>query len=166
MIRIDESDLKDAMRHLGRAMAKAEHGKTIKRETAKKLRRILKPLVDERRARVRALPSKGHAGEGMRAAIARKTNANTRWSGRDPGVSIRVRGRGMPRGFRFAGRAFNREGGWNPTTLGGIVEHQEMQPAQWFDGANTKDRPMVRKEVIAALSDAADKIAADIRRIR
>jgi hypothetical protein len=165
-VRFSDDDLRDAMNHLARAFAKASDGKVLKREVSKKLRGILKPLVDERRARVLGLPGKPHSGEGMRQAIARQVRGATRWKGKNTGVSIIQRGRGMPRGFRFAGRAFNRETGWNPTTLGGEAVHQQVRPADWFDGAVTHDKPVVRASIVMALEGVADKLGDDIRRTR
>lgn len=172
-IQIDDSDMRAAFQHLGRAFKKSADGKTLKRETSKRLRRILKPLVDERKAAVRALPSQGHAihitgenGESMRQAVARSIRASTRWSGKGAGVSIIQRARAMPRSFNMAGRMFNREEGWNPTAIGGVRVHQQIRPALWFDKQVKTDRPRVRREVEQAIGDLSDKMADDIRRIR
>lgn len=165
-MRIDDDDMRRAMNHLARVFAKAEDGKLMKRELAKRLRQIVRPLVQERKAAVLALPSKGHAGQSMRQAIARQTRAATRWRGRNTGISIIQRARGMPRNFNMAGRAFNREMGWTPTTLGGIKEHQQMRPALWFDSKSKTDRPVIRRQIEKAIGDASDKMADDIRRFR
>lgn len=166
MFEIDDSDLRQAMLHLARAMRQPGVDKRIKRTVSAKLRKIAKPMAEERKRRVLALPSKGHSGVSMRHAVARQTRVATRWSGKDAGISVVQRARGMPRDFAYAGRAFNRESGWNPTTLGGEVEHQQMRPASWFDGAAEMDRPVVRREIIGALDEVAGTMAEDIRRIR
>lgn len=167
-IRIDDDDLRRAMGHLGRALRAPGVNRKIKRQVSARLRKIMKPMVQERKSRVLALPSKGHTqpGGSMRQAIARKVAANTRWTGRDSGVSIVQRARGMPRDFQYAGRAFNREEGWNPQTLGGEIENQQVRPAAWFDGAATGDAPRVRQEIIGALDEVAGTLADEIRRIR
>lgn len=166
MIRIDDSDLQDAMRHLGRAFAKAANGKTLKRQASKNLRAALKPLVAARRAAVLRLPSNGHSGAGMRQAVARQIRPATRWGGKNVGVSVVQKARGMPRNFNMAGRMFNREEGWSPQNIGGVTVHQQVTPALWFDSQAEKDRPMVRRQVIAALEETAAIMADDIRRIR
>jgi hypothetical protein len=166
MIRIDDRDLRRAMNHLGRAFRAEGVSKDIKRSVSKRLRSILAPMVAERKARVLALPSQGKSKTSMRQAIARKISANTRWSGRNTGVSIVQRARGMPRDFQYAGRAFNRESGWHPQNLGGTVTTQRMEPTDWFDGASSTDYPMVRQEIIQALDEVAGKMANEIRRIR
>lgn len=164
MIRIDDSDLRRAMNHLARAMSAEGVNKKIKRQVGANLRKLMKPMVAERQRRVLALPSKSNTG--MRAAIARQTRAAVRWKGRNTGISIIQRARGMPRDFQYAGRMFNREEGWNPTNLGGETEHQQMSPASWFDGAADDDAPRVRREIIGALDEVAGSLADEIRRIR
>lgn len=163
MIDLD-SDIREKMLLIKKAMAEGATGKTLKRELSKELRNLMNPLVAEQRRKVLALPSSGKAhGQSMRQAVARQTKAATRWSGRNMGVSIIQRARSMPRGFDYAGRAFNREEGWNPTTLGGEVHHQQIRPAQWFDGPTAGVRPEIGREVHAALERTADKIAASIK---
>lgn len=159
MIKYDASDLASVMRDINRSMKAAEGGKLMKRKVSAKLRKIAKPLVDEQKTRVLALPSKGHAGASMRQAIAKRTRAATRWGGKNPGISIVQRGTGMPRDFRLAGRAFNRAEGWNPSNLGGITQHQQMKPAAWFDEPTKGARPAIKHELLAALEEVADTMA-------
>ena len=168
VIRIDDSDLRAAMRHLGRAMNAEGVSRSIKRQTSARLRKIMKPMVDKRRQAVLRLPSSGGShGAVMRQAIARQTRAATRWSGKSGGVTIVQRARGMPRGFNMAGRAFNRAEGWHPKNLGGEVEHQQMTPVEWFDAqADVQEARIVRHEIIEALDSAAGTLADEIRRIR
>lgn len=150
-----DSDIREKMAGLKRAMAEGAGGKTMKRTLSAKLRKIAKPIETEMKARVLKLPSKGHSGPSMRQAVARQTRAATRWSGKNGGVSVVQRGRGMPRNFAMAGRMFNREEGWDPTNLAGVSFHQEMRPASWFDGATPGTRPAAQREIMAALDEAA-----------
>jgi hypothetical protein len=155
-----ETDIKEKMLKLKKAMSEAADGKVIKREIAKELRGLMNPLVAEQRARVLRLPSKGGShGQSMRQAIARQTKAATKWGGNNVGVQVIQRARGMPRNFQFAGRAFNRSSGWHPTSLGGETVHQQIRPAEWFDGATTGKRGEIGQKVHHALDVAADKIA-------
>lgn len=167
MIRIDDRDLRRVMNSLGRAFRADKTSRRIKTETSKRLRAAMAPMVAERKARVLALPSKGGARRGgsMRAAVARKVQGATRWGGRDVGVSIIQRARGMPRDFQYAGRMFNRTEGWNPKNLAGETETQTMRPAKWFDDAAMDDYPMVRDQIVEALESAAATMADEIRRI-
>lgn len=167
MLELDDSDLRAAMMHLARAMKAEGVSKSIKRNVSKELRQLMQPMVQKRRAAVLALPSKGHSGDGMRQAIARKTVAATRWSGKNGGISIIQRARGMPREFNMAGRAFNRAVGWNPTTLGGETVHQQMNPVLWFDAlADSAEKAEARHKIIEALDKSAVSLADEIRRIR
>jgi hypothetical protein len=167
VLKIDDSDLRRAMTHLARAMRAEGVNRHIKRDVSKKLRTLMKPMVAKRQAAVLRLPSKGHSGEGMRSAVARKVVAATRWSGKSGGVSIIQRGRGMPRNFQMAGRAFNRAEGWNPKNLAGEEMHQEMVPIEWFDSqADSGEARMVRHQVVQALDEVAGTLADEIRRIR
>lgn len=161
MIDLD-SDIKEKMAHLKKAMAEASNGKEIKRALSKELRGIMNPLVAQQRARVMRIPSKGGHSQSMRQAIARQTKAATRWSGNSMGVQVIQRARSMPRGFQYAGRAFNREEGWHPQNLGGEVVHQQIRPAQWFDGATKGEREPIGRKVHQALEQAAAKIASSV----
>lgn len=161
MIDLD-SDIKEKMAHLKKAMAEAADGKVLKKELAKELRGIMNPLVAEQRRKVLSLPSKGGHSQSMRQAVARQTKAATRWSGRNMGVQIIQRARSMPRNFNMAGRMFNRADGWNPTTLGGETVHQQMRPAGWFDDVTAGQRPEVGRKVHQALERTAAKIASSV----
>jgi hypothetical protein len=153
------NDLGDVMREMRKGLAKASDGKLLKRNVSKRLRVIMNPLVQDQRARVLRLPSKGHSGQSLRQAVARQTRAATRWSGRDAGIQIIQRSRGMPRNFPMAGRMLNREEGWSPQTLGGEVVHQQVKPSGWFDEPVKGKRREIGREVRAALEDTADTIA-------
>lgn len=163
MIEMD-SDAKEKMGILKRAMAEASDGKILKRELSKQLRDLMNPLVAKQRAKVLSLPSSGPShGESMRQAVARQTKAQARWSGRNMGVSVIQRARSMPRGFQYAGRMFNRAEGWNPTTLGGETVHQQIRPAGWFDNQTDGVRPEALHGIEQALEATAVKIAASVR---
>lgn len=167
LIKIDDSDLRRAMHHLARAMRAEGVNRKIKRDVSKRLRLLMKPLVEKRRVSVLRLPSRGHTGEPMRQAIAKQIRASTRWSAKSGGVSIIQRARGMPRGFNMAGRMFNRSEGWYPQNLGGESVHQQMTPVQWFDSeADAAETRLIRRQVIEALDEVAGSLADEIRRIR
>lgn len=155
-----ETDIKQKMAGLRHAMAAGADGKVMKRQLSKRLRGIMLPTEQRMKARVLSLPSKGHKGPSMRQAIAKQTKAATRWSGKDIGVNIVQRSRAMPRDFRMAGRAFNREQGWNPTNLGGIQEHQQIRPAAWFDSQTVGIRPDAQRAMLHALNETAVILAA------
>lgn len=163
---LDDKDIRRAMNALGRTLNADKVGKQIKRETSKRLRGIMRPMVEKRKAAALRLPSKGHLGLSMRSAIAKQIKAKTRWSGESGGVSVTQRARGMPRGFNMAGRMFNRSEGWNPKTLGGEQVHQQVRPVEWFDAlAGASETKDARQQIVGALEDAAGRLASEIRRI-
>jgi hypothetical protein len=168
MIHIDDSDLRAAMQHLARAMSAEGVSKSIKRQASAKLRKVMKPMVNKRRLAVLNLPTgKGHQGAGMRIAVAKKVVAATRWKGKQGGVSVIQRARGMPRNFNMAGRMFNRTEGWFPQDRSGATFHQQVTPVEWFDSqADVQEARMVRHEIVQALDEVAGTIANEIRRIR
>lgn len=161
MISVD-TDVKQKMAHLQKVMAEASDGKALKRALSAKLRGLAGPLVAAQRARLLSLPSGGHRGPSMRQAVARQVKATTRWSGREMGVNIKQGTRAMPRNFRMAGRAFNREEGWSPGTLGGETRHQQIRPAQWFDAPTMGKKAEVAQLVREALEEAAATIGSSI----
>lgn len=162
MIEFDDRDLRAAMNSLGRAMSGAM--RPFKREASKRLRAVMDPMAQRVRTRVLALPSKGHSGQSMRQQVARQVRPATRWSGDNTGVSLIQRARGMPRGFNFAGRMFNRPEGWNPVSPGGIQRVQQIRPAQWFDSEVVDSDDQLRRAVVAALEQTAREVASRARR--
>lgn len=166
MIEIDDKDIKRVMASLSRTMNSSKAGKKIKRDVSKRLREIMRPMVEKRKSAAHRIPSSGHPGPSMRSAIAKQIRAATRWNGEQGGVSIVQRGRGMPRGFNMAGRAFNRAEGWHPKNLGGETVHQMVRPVEWFDKqADGSEASHARQEIVQALEDVAGTIASEIKRI-
>lgn len=160
MIEMDGKDIQVVMRHLKKAMGTGADGKAMKRELSKQLRKTMDPLLARMRQNVLGLPSKGQSkGQSMRQAIAKQLKATTRWSGDNTGVSVIQKARGMPRNFRMAGRMFNREEGWHPHNLGGVVEHQQVRPAMWFDSETPHARMQATHDIQHALEAAAVTIA-------
>jgi hypothetical protein len=157
-----DTDIKQKMTALKKAMSEAADGKILKRELSKELRELLNPVVARQRAKVLALPSKGGHTQGMRQAIARQTKAATRWSGRNMGVQVIQRARAMPRNFQMAGRMFNRDEGWNPTSLGGETRHQQVRPTEWFDSETNDVRAKALHQVHQALERTAVKIGQSV----
>lgn len=133
MIELSVDEVGDGLRAVARAVAAEADGKQLKRELAAELRKIAEPLRQRQIQRLMAIPSKGHPGQGLRDSVARQTKAGVRFSGRNVGVHIQQRARGMPRNFRFAGRALNRAEGWQPQALGGVRIQQFARPVEWFD---------------------------------
>lgn len=164
MIGFDVDKQRDGLRALSRALAAESDGKALKRDLGKRLRAIMQPLREQVVRRLLSTGGASHPGERMRDAVARQTRAGVRFSGRNTGVNLVQRTRGMPRGFNMAGRAMNREEGWNPTSLGGTTVHQHATPVEWFDKPTQGSTDGAREAVQAAMEDMAQRIAARAKR--
>lgn len=161
---IELSSDQQALKDLGRAVAAEADGKTLKRELAKRLRGIMDPLKSEVVRRLMATGGGGHPGQSMRQAVAKQVRAGVRFSGRNTGVNLVQRARGMPREFPYAGRAMNRDEGWKPRTLGGATAQQYATPAGWFDEPTKDTRADAQRQVKAAMDDMARRLAARAQR--
>lgn len=133
MIELSVDEQSNGLRALARAVAAESDGKQLKKELAAELRRVVEPIRSRQVARIMSIPSKGHPGRGLRESVAHQTKAGVRFGGRNVGINIMQRARGMPRNFQFAGRALNRAAGWSPKSLGGVIFHQHARPTEWFD---------------------------------
>lgn len=160
MIKLSIEEQRSGLQAIGRALARESDGKALKRDLAKNLRKVMEPIKAQVVGRLLSVSSSGHPGESMRQAIAKQTRAGVRFSGRNTGVNLIQRGKGMPRGFRYAGRAFNRPDGWTPTALGGVQVHQQATPTEWFDQPTKQSTEKARQAVTDAMEDMARRLAA------
>lgn len=161
MIELSADAQRTALRALGRAVEAEADGKKLKRELAKELRGVIEPLRQQVIARLMRIRSAGHPGPSLRRAVARQTRAAVRFRGDNTGVSLVQRARGMPRDFRYAGRALNRPEGWRPQALGGVRVQQLATPAEWFDQpvGDTATAVDARRAIDRTLEDMARRIA-------
>lgn len=160
MIELSVDQQRNGLKLLAKAMAEESDGKALKQDLAKRLRTIMNPLRLQVIARLMSTGGgKPHPGESLRQAVAKQTRAGVRFSGRNVGVNIVQRARGMPRNFPYAGNAMNSVDGWNPTTLGGIQVHQQVRPVEWFDQPARGSEDEARRKVQAAMEDMATRLA-------
>lgn len=128
-----------------RLKAAGDQGKGLKRELSASLQRATKPLkIKAQKAAGDTLPQSG----GL-AGIVSKSKISTRTrSGKDPGVSITVRGTAMStdRGF-VRHKVFGRPPWVSQSVQGG-----------WFTETMKASAPEVRKELNEAIEAVADKI--------
>lgn len=155
MIELSIDAQRSGLQQIARALKAEEDGKRLKRELAKNLRTVMEPIRQQMLARLMRVGS----GE-MSQAIARSVRPGVRFSGRNTGVSLVQRARGMPRNFPYAGRAFNRVEGWHPKNLGGVTIHQVATPVQWFDEPTKGAQVEARLAVIEAVEDMSRRLAA------
>lgn len=150
----------DDLAGLTRALRSAEDGKKLRRDLAKEIRKALSPAVAEAKAGVMSMDSAGSGGgEPLRPAIAAQVKAQARLSGRSAGAKVRVRKRGMPRGFDNAPRRTNRAKGWRHPVFGDrdTWVHQVGKP-DWFDDPMRRGAPRYRAAVVRAMADTARRI--------
>jgi hypothetical protein len=153
----------EALVALRRALDREADGKKLRRELGVNLRKAVAPAVVDAKAAVRALPSVTSGDPPLREAVASKISAQARQSGRTPGVSIRQSGKGMPRGFRLAGRRLNQSRGWRHPVFGSET-WVPQSGRQWFEPAILRRKGEYRDAVVAAMNDMAERIATGARR--
>lgn len=143
-----------------RLMAEAT-GKRLRRDLGKELRKAAQPIVMDARTNILGMPSSARGARiPLRATIAREVKVQTRWSGRNTGVRIRVGKRKMPRGFRNAPKRLNSGRGWRHPVFGDLETWvQQSGRPSWFHDATRSHRPEVRRAVLRAMNAAVERIA-------
>lgn len=159
-LELDESSL----RRLVAAFDAEDNGVKLRRDLAKHLRKAVDPAAEAARHEVLAMRSGGlaHEGESLRTAVAAQVKVNAKLSGDTVGVQVRAGSRG-PRNFRGAARRLNQPGGWRHPVYGqsGVWVHQIGKPG-WFDRPIRARREEYKQAVLAAMNDAADRIAREV----
>ena len=152
----------DDFRLLARAMRQEADGKRLRRDMVRNLRVAVTPAVNEVRAAVRALPSQSGPRDGaaLRQTVAQKVRPEVRLTGRSPGVAIKAKKRGMPRGFANAPKRLNSTRGWrHPVFKTGAWVHQVVTRPGWFDQTLKRRRTRYRVAVTGAVEQMARRIA-------
>lgn len=156
----------EGLQSLGRALKEEADGKALRRDLMKGMRTALDKTKEDARSNLMGIASAGlSAGESLRTAVATQMKAETRLSGRSTGARLRVRRRGMPRGFNNAPKALNNPRGWRHRVYGrdvwvGQIEH----PTEWFDRAAREGAGRDRDAVLAAMEAMAQRIANNTRK--
>lgn len=157
VLKVDAGDLKALS---GRLKALSD-GKELRKELTKNLRAAMAPAVAQARGAAMGLPG-GHVaadGRPLRSAIASRIVPEVRTAGRTPGVRVKAKKSGMPRGFALAARRTNRGRGWQHPVFGkgSVRVHQSGLPG-WFDNVFKGRTPVFRSAVIRAMEQTAKKI--------
>lgn len=135
-------------------------GKQLRKDLLREIRGVLTPLRDEARDAILSMESGGlpHEGEPLRQAIANQTVVEVRTGGRATGAAIKVKRRGMPRGFTNAAKWTNRTKWRHPvfkrTTSGGVevdVWVDQTGKPRWFDDVMRRHVTEYRKAVLEAI---------------
>lgn len=148
------------------AMAAEADGKALRRDLLREIRAAGRPLVPELQAAVRALPdvSPAAAEPSLRSAVAQQVAVGARLTGRATGLRVTVGTKKDPRGFRFAGRKLNRRAGWRHPVFGDQDRWVTQAGRQWFEPTILARRDDVRRAVLAAVEQMAQRIAARAKR--
>lgn len=166
MIRLEvKHDLYD----LGRALRREEDGKELRKDLVRNFKEAVAPAVNEAKASIRSMPSKGHAGLALRPAVAGSVAVQVKIGGRAVGVKVRARGTKV-RGFTNAPRLLNSAKGWRHPNIGAQDRKGRPRRGQkewvaqigkpdWFDGPVRARRPEYRRAAIKAMDDMAERIA-------
>lgn len=159
---VDLSIDQQALQALGRAVRAEADGKALRKDLLKHLRKTADPIKQEAKSNLLGIASAGLSqGQPLRQAVASQIKAEARLSGRSTGVRLKVRRKGMPRGFDNAPKALNNPQGWRHRVYGRDVWTQQVAlPGEWFDRATRRKHSELRKAVIEAMNETAKRVAA------
>lgn len=156
-LQVDQS----SMRRLVAALDAEDNGVKLRRDLARNLRKAADPAAADARAELMSMGTAGlpHGGESLRAVVAAQVRTSAKLSGDATGVVVRAGSKG-PRRFRHAARKLNRPAGWRHPVYGqtGVWVQQIGDPG-WFDNPIRARREEYRAAVLAAMREAADRIA-------
>lgn len=160
---LDLSKAERTLLDLARALRTEEDGKAIKRDIVKKLRQAAGPVRQAVRAAIRSANTKGHAGRGLRSAIAQKTQVVAKLNGAAVGVRIVAKETSSIRGFTNAPRRFNSAEGWHHLTFGEEPDQFQLGKPGWFDDTITHRKREFRAAVEDVITEAAHRVARRVR---
>jgi hypothetical protein len=149
------------LQELARALKAEADGKALRKDLMKQLKAAVEPIREKARSNLMSIGSAGLTeGASLRTAVASQLKAETRLSGRSAGVRLRVRRKGMPRGFVNAPKALNTPKGWRHQVYGRDVFVQQIAvPAEWFDRAAREGRKPAQKAAMEAVEAMAQRVA-------
>lgn len=125
--------------------AAGDSGKGLRRELYSGINRATKPLKAEaQKAAASRLPKSG----GLAALVARSKFSTRTRAGRDPGVTITVKGSGLTTDRGYVMHPVFKSGAWV----------RQSVPGGWFSDTMRGAAPTVRKELLEAMDDVAAKI--------
>jgi hypothetical protein len=152
-----------ALQALARALSAEADGKKLRRDLSKSLRQAMEPLKHQVIGNLLGLDDTSPAAGtlSLRQSLVPLVKAQGRLSGRSTGARLRVGAKGAARGFDHAARRLNRAKGWRHPLFGNreVWIEQRATPVEWFDSATRKSHGEMRKAVLSAMEDMAQRIA-------
>lgn len=157
---IELSADQQALQALAKALGAQADGKRLRRELSKSLRQALEPARQEVRAGLLGMGTAGIPVEGppLRTTVLKQLRAETRLTGRSTGAKLRIRKRGMPRGFANAPKRLNAKKGWRHPVGGRDVWVTQLGEPEYFDRPTLQHRARYRAAVLQVMNEHARHI--------
>lgn len=147
-----------ALRNVAQVLKSEADGKTLRRELIARLKVTTRPAISAAQQGIRSAPSQGLSqGQSLRATVAASIKPVVRLSGNQTGVSIRQSGTPGLRGFKMAGRRYNRAQFRHPV-YGRAWALQRGKP-EWFDRPMQAAKPEFRDDVVMVVKNLAATLA-------
>lgn len=151
----------DALAQVGRILKDEADGKSLRRDLVRELKATTDHPIARAQAGIRSTPSKGITqGMPLRQTVAASIKPVVRLAGKQTGVSIRQARTTNLRGFKSAGRRFNRANFRHPVF--GDMSTWVVQGGnhEWFDRPMQAARPEAKAAVVRAVDGLAQTLAA------
>ncbi|HEY5833589.1 hypothetical protein [Streptomyces sp.] len=156
---IEMSVTAEGIQALGRALAAEEDGKALRKELAKNMRTALNPAAEMAKSGIMSMRSQGgHAGPGLRTAIAKKVRPEVKLGGMWTGARVKAKKTPAVRGFRNAPKRTQKVGGWRTKSFDGEWRTQ-IGKFDWFDRAMAGRNEVYKRAVLDAMEEMARRIA-------
>lgn len=126
------------------------------RRFRKQLEQVVKPLVNQARARIRSMPTHGARHSGLRRRIARGTRASVATGG-TPHVSVVVRMKD-PEEKNIPAYIDRRQGWRHPVFGNRNVWVRQESGISWFKETMQDGKKETRSRLIRVINDAVDSI--------
>ena len=154
-VEVDQGDL----RKLVRALNREADGKELRRDLVEGLKTAVEPFAQLARSSILSMSSSGRyqVEPGLRESIASQIAVEAKTGGRNAGVSVIARKRGMPRGFRNAPKLTNRRT-WRHRVFGMDVWVNQRGKPGWFDDTLKRADPAAERAAKQAMDNVAKRI--------
>lgn len=157
---IELSTDQQALQALAKRLGSVADGKRLRRELARDLRQALEPAKQEIRAGLMGMGTAGIPVDGppLRTTVLSKLKAEARLTGRSTGARLRIRKKGMPRGFLNAPKRLNSKKGWRHRVYGRDVWVQQVGEPEFFDRPTRQHKAAYRAAVLKVMNEHARHI--------
>lgn len=157
---IELSADQQALQALARRLGEQADGKRLRRELSKDLRQALEPARQQVRSGLMGMGTAGIPVDGppLRTVVLSKLKAESRLTGRSTGARLRIRKKGMPRGFDNAPKRLNSKKGWRHPVHGGDVWVQQTGEPDYFDRPTRQHKAAYRAAILKVMNAHARRI--------